>query len=294
MSALDLHMHSLFSDDGEFEPEQLVERAHGLGVRWMALTDHNSVRGVQRAVRHGAEWGVEVIPGIEIDCLFEGVDLHLLAYFIDPSLPDFEALEADITKKEHVAFHRRAEALRGLGLEVDEAPLLAAAHGRIIGTDQLISQVLEHPGAHEIPLLRPYLPGGERSSMAIVNFYWDFLGQGKPAHVAMEYMGLEQALALVRRSGGVPVLAHPGISLASRIELLDPIARAGVVGLEVFSTYHDEVQRADFAGEAERLGLLSTCGSDFHGRIKPGIEIGGHGGALDEADLVERLRRYAG
>jgi 3',5'-nucleoside bisphosphate phosphatase len=294
VTPIDLHMHSLFSDDGDHTPEELVDRAQRQGVQCMALTDHNGTRGVAAAVRRGLELGLEVIPGIEIDCQLEGANLHVLGYYIDHERSEFAELEADITAQEMASFTLKVEALRRLGLEVDEEPLLAEAQGKLVGTDRIILQVLQRPGAADIPMLRPYLRDGEFGAMPIVHFWWDFFAQGRPAYVPMRFMSLEEAIALVRSSGGVPVLAHPGAHIHEKPELLEPIQRAGIHGLEVFSNYHDAAQRSFYLSEAQRLGLVPTCGSDFHGRVKPGIEIGGHGADLDGEAMLLALQAGRG
>jgi predicted metal-dependent phosphoesterase TrpH len=294
MPILDLHMHSRFSDDGEFSPEQLLERGHTLGLRAMAITDHNSVKGVEGGIRRGAELGIEVIPAVEIDCSFRGRNFHLLGYFIDWTRREYFELEEDITRQEEEAFEHKAANLVRLGLPVDQDAVRALAHGPIIGAECFAEHLLQREDCAQHPLLAPYRPGGARSEMPLVNFYWDFFAQGRPAHVPMRFMPLEEAVSLVHSSGGVPVLAHPGVNLKPCPELLAPILSAGVKGLEVFSTYHDEATRNHFLSTALERGLLVTCGSDFHGRNKPGIELGGHGCDLDETRILKDLKQAAG
>lgn len=294
MTLIDLHMHSTYSDDGDHAPAALMVRAKRHGLRWVALTDHNSTSGIGEAQAAGQSLGLEVIPGIELDCQLEGRCLHILGYFVEPSLREFAELEADILAQERETFSLKAQALRNLGLEVDEDDLLAEAQGKLVGTDRMIMQVLERPGAEDIPLLRPYLPGGEFGAQPIVHFWWDWFAQGKAAHVPMRFMSLQEAVALVRKSGGVPVLAHPGAHLRDCPERLSTIRAEGVHGLEVYSNYHDAVERRFYLGEAQRLGFLPTCGSDFHGRIKPCIEIGQHGADLDAEALLAGLEAGRG
>jgi len=294
LSTLDLHMHSQYSDDGELAPEALLNRGHGQGMRCMAVTDHNSVKGVEGALRRGQELAIEVISGIEIDCSFQGVNLHLLGYFIDWKRPEWAAVEQDVFAQEREAFGRKVENLDKLGLRVNADAVLRAAKGGIAGAELFAEDLLKQPGAAENPMLQPYLPGGSRDDMPLVNFYWDFFAQGMPAHVPMHFMTLEAAISLVKSSGGVPVLAHPGVNLKSHPELLDPILKVGVRGLEVFSTYHSPEQRAHFLAAAQSRHLLVTCGSDFHGKNKPGIEIGDGGCDLDEGELLRALKLAAG
>jgi 3',5'-nucleoside bisphosphate phosphatase len=293
LNRIDLHVHSCFSDDGEVPPEALVDRGHGLGLAAMAITDHNSVKGVGAALRHGDELNVEVIPGIEIDCDYQGLNLHLLGYFIDWTRPEYERLEENILTQEHQAVHLKLDLMKKLGLQVDEASVVRAAQGGIVSGEIIAEHLLRQPGAEHNPLLRPYLPGGSRDEMPLVNFYWDFFAQGGPAHVPMRFPSLDAAVDLVKSSGGVPILAHPGVNLKDRMDMLGPILAAGVAGLEVFSTYHDPEQQNTFLEIARQKSLLVTCGSDFHGKNKPNIELGGHNCELDSDVLVEALRSAA-
>ena len=107
MSWLDLHMHTHFSDDGTYSPEELMELCAQNGVRVAAVSDHNCTRGVARAVRHASSLGIECIPAVELDCTYQGIDLHLLGYWIDPDHPGFSQTEQAIQKQEQLAGEQR-------------------------------------------------------------------------------------------------------------------------------------------------------------------------------------------
>ena len=96
-STIDLHMHSCYSDDGEFSPEELVWKCKSHGIKIMAITDHNCVRANGPAERTAAEAGIIYVPAVEIDCTFQGVNLHVLGYGIDYGSPDFQLIENDIS-----------------------------------------------------------------------------------------------------------------------------------------------------------------------------------------------------
>ena len=115
MSWLDLHLHSHYSDDGEFSPEALMDRCLKTGVRTAALADHNTAAGVLRAQRQAALTGVTLIPGIELDCDFGEVHLHVLGYFIDPGYSPFQVIEQGILEQEQQAAPERK---RSQGLDI--------------------------------------------------------------------------------------------------------------------------------------------------------------------------------
>ena len=274
---IDLHMHTMYSDDGEFKPSVLVEMCKDAGLKYIAVADHNSVKGVGEAVKTGEESGVKVIPAIEIDCTFKGVNLHVLGYYIDYRMEEFEKLENSILEQEKTASPERLRLVEAAGIYVNREKLeKIAKNGIIIGEDIAEASVYE-PENKENPMIKPYLEGGARSDNPYVNFYWDICAQGKPAYVPIHYISLEEAVELINKAGGIPILAHPGNNIHEDKELLSGILDTGVKGMEVYSSYHSEEQTDFYVKEAEKRHCLITCGSDFHGKIKPAIHLGGCG-----------------
>ena len=130
---------------------------------------------------------------------------------------------------------------------------------------------------------------GKRSDNPYVNFYWDFCAQGKPAYVEINYISLKEAINIIVDSGGVPILAHPGNNIKEDKQLMESIIKQGIEGLEVYSSYHNKTQ-VDFYKEiALEKNLLSTCGSDFHGKTKPSIDIGSSDCQGNEDIIIEGL-----
>lgn len=270
---VDLHMHSAYSSDGEFSPEAVIDRCAERGLELCALTDHNSVRGVAEAEKQARERGIGLLPGIEIDCCFEGTDLHLLGYGIDWRSPDFVRLEENYRRKVLASFGEMIENIQRSGFSVDAQAVLAAA-GEQLPTAELIAEVMLADERYRSPLLEPYLPGGARSDMPYINFYLDWFAQGKPAFVPVEFPAYREAVEVVRDNGGIPVVAHPGLNFRGRERIAEKLLERGAAGLEVFNNYHTPEQVAYFAPLVRRQGLMMTCGSDFHGKTKPRIEVG--------------------
>ena len=158
--------------------------------------------------------------------------------------------------------------------------------------ETICAYLLEDESNIENPLLRPYFKGGDRSDMPLVNFYWDYMAQGKIAYVDGNFItSLEDALAMIKESNGFAVLAHPGQNLAGKEEMLADIIDAGVIGIEVYTSYHDETQIAYYLKKAEQFGCLITGGSDYHGAIKPNIVIGEHHGQIEYDSFVKELKK---
>lgn len=271
---IDLHVHSQISDDGEWPVADVLLAAQQRGIEILAITDHNRIAGAQQAALLAADYGIRLISGVEIDCRFEQTDLHLLGYFIDLNDPGFEALYQQQVQQEALALPAKLRGLAQYGWRLDIAALRAQAGARFVTGEMIAEALLQDPALQQDPVLQPYRPGGARSDNPLVNFYWDFLAQGRPCHVSIPLPSLAEAVALVRRGGGVPVLAHPGINIGANPEWLEPILATGIAGIEVYNNYHTPEQMQFYADKARQHDLAVTCGSDFHGKIKPAIALG--------------------
>ena len=106
--------------------------------------------------------------------------------------------------------------------------------------------------------MQPFYPGGYRSDNPYVNFYWDICSSGKGAYVPMEFMSLSDAIELIRAAGGVPILAHPGNNVKEDEELLHGIVQAGIIGMEVYSSYHSPAANSIYSRQAEKYNLIKT------------------------------------
>lgn len=275
MSKIDLHMHSCFSDDGEFTPEEIIDRAIKNNVEIISISDHNSVRAVDRALSYSKNKNIKVIPGIEIDCTFNKRNLHLLGYNIDYKSKDFYNIEEDILNQEKRASKEKIRLIKEYtGLNILEDEVIKRSSNGVV-TGELIAEILlEDSENRKSLILKPYLEGGNRSDMPYVNFYWDYFAQGKPAYVPIKFISLKEAIGLIHKNGGKAVIAHPGNNLKDKLDLIDNLIEEGIEGIEVFSSYHTKEQIEYFYTKAIKNNMIITCGSDFHGKTKPNIEIG--------------------
>lgn len=286
---IDLHTHSSFSDDGELAPSAIIALAKDAGLDCVALSDHNSTAGVGEFLDAAGRAGIEAVPAVEIDCQLDGTGLHILGYFIDHADKRYAALDGEILDKKRGVSARRVESIRETGFVMDDARLAELSYKGIATGEAIAEAALEHPSNAGNPLLAPFREGGARSDNPFVNFYWDFCAPGKVGYVHIEYMSLAEAVALIRDTGGVPVIAHPGQSLKGCEGLIDAVIAHGVRGVEAYSNYHTREQAARWRGEAERLGVFATSGSDFHGRVKPAIFLGGHGAEEKGGEIAAAL-----
>lgn len=290
---IDLHMHSRYSNDGEFSPRELVEKCAAQGIGIMSVADHNCAKANREALSAAEELGMRYIPGIEIDCTYEGTDFHVLGYGIDFESQDFEQIEKNVASQSARASREMLAATRALGFEITETELESVSENgywKNTWTGEMFAEVLlAKPEYLDHPILRPYRPGGDRSDNPFVNFYWDYYSQGKPCFSSIQYPSMEEIIRLIHHNHGAAVLAHPGVNLKGREALLEGILSLGIDGLEAYSSYHTPEQAAYFAKRARERGLALTCGSDYHGKTKPSISLGQHGCPLSYGELEEQL-----
>ena len=165
---MDLHIHSAYSSDGEIPVAGIAERCAASGTAIFSLTDHNCVRGLDEAAGCASKAGLGFVPGIEVDCNFEGIDLHLLGYGIDWQSADFARLEEEVAAKVMASFGGMIDNLLKLGFSVDAEAVLEAAAGGL-PTGELIAEVMLSDTKYHMPPLRPpawscgYPPGTRRS-----------------------------------------------------------------------------------------------------------------------------------
>lgn len=257
----DLQSHSLHSD-GELPVAGVVEHAARAGVELLALTDHDTVDGVEEALLATRTAGIELVPAAEIssvDGAYE--DLHILGYNIDHTDPVLrERLEGARSDRERRA-ERMTERLRELGFEVDQAPLEARLReGKPLGRPHLSAAVLSHP-ANAARL-------AEEGHDDVASFLPAYLIPGAPAYSGRTEPTVGQAIQWVHDAGGVAVWAHPFWDISSPEEVLVAIDRfrsLGVDGVECFYVTHDAPQTQLLADRGAELGLLATGSADFHG-----------------------------
>lgn len=274
----DLHLHSVYSD-GLHTPAELVAMAAAKGLTAIALSDHDSVAGIDEAQEAGRRFGVEVVPAVELSVEYQRYhDVHLLGYFIDHRDPELLARLSEFrTRRDERGrriverINRRLARQKRSGLDYDE---IAAAAGETFGRPHIARALIARGYAHDMEDA--------------------FTGYLVPCNVPKQYFPMAEAISLVKRTGGVAVLAHPPSIATDRPllrRLIGELVDLGLDGLEVFSNLCYKDDMLFFEGVAAELGLLMTGGSDFHGG-EDDLEIGtGRGGLSVASRLVDDLRR---
>jgi 3',5'-nucleoside bisphosphate phosphatase len=274
----DLHTHSSRSD-GVLAPAELVRLARQVGLDAVALTDHDSLAGLDEAREAGLELGIEVIAGVELSVRNQSLDEHLLGFFVDPTAPDLVAYLDELQASRQRMAEETMAALARLGAPVDPRSVAELARGAVVTRPHIARALVE--------------AGHVASEQEAFDRY---LGSGKPASVARPGPDPVSAIQLVRSAGGVAALAHPVFPqdagwetrLASTPERLDQLQAAGLQAVECY--YPDatpEITRQLVTWTEER-GLLATGGTDYHG---PGKAPFAQLGALSvDAEVLSALR----
>lgn len=254
--AVDLHTHTTASD-GSLAPRELVREAVRAGVRVLAVTDHDSTDGLPEALDEAAQHPpLELVPGIEINTEIDKAEVHILGYFIDWQAEWFQDILRGFREERRGRIYRMAERLAALGMPIDPEEVFALVREGSAGRPH-VAQVLVQKG---------YVG-------SVGEAFDRYLKHGGSAYVSYQKLPPEEAIALIRRAGGVPVLAHPGF--IGQDDLIRKLARAGLGGVECYYAAHTPLQTATYLQLVRELGLVATGGSDYHGpRVTPQGRVG--------------------
>jgi predicted metal-dependent phosphoesterase TrpH len=246
---IDLHTHSNCSD-GSLTPAALVQLAATAGVQVLALTDHDTVAGLDEAHRAAAERGLNLVPGVEISASWRAQAVHVLGLWIDPASPE-------LTGMLRAQGELRRVRMRRICARLEKLKLPGA---------QLLAAVEMHPGLPTRAHLAQALVAGGHVATPEAAFR-KYLSKGKTAHIAAEWPALEQVVGWINRAGGVASLAHPArysLSSGARRRLLSDFGAAGGTALEVVSGGNGAQHVDTCAALAVTFGFLGSVGSDFH------------------------------
>lgn len=252
--SIDLHLHSTCSD-GSSTPEEVVQRAAGLGLKIISLTDHDSVSGVSAAQEAGEALGVHVVPGAELSAQHDGRDVHILAYFVDYTSESLLRSLAQYQDERRNRAERIVKKLNRLGVKVTFEQVLAKADGASIGRPH-IADVLVEEGVCFSPN----------------EAFFKYLGYGKTAYEEKYVMSPSEAVKVIHEAGGVAVLAHPVLYQSDT--MLPGLVKEGLDGIEVWHIKHKVKDSCRYSAFAEEHELLQSGGSDCHGDARGDAIIG--------------------
>lgn len=292
MKQVDLHVHTSYSDDADHTPQEIINKAKAKGLACIAITDHNTTAAIEEAIKLGSRSDMEIVPGIELDTNFQEKNLHILGYYLNWRSPEIDELLGGLKAAQQEQFQKRIDKLQELGFQITAEEVLAEAEGLSHPPGGLIAEVLlSKAGKQPDKRLKPYLTGN-KSNQPYFNFYLDYFKQGGKAYVPCWKPSSQRAIEVIDNLGGVPVLAHPGATLGQEDKkLISELSALGLKGIEAYSTYHQQREVEFFKQIAAENDLLITAGSDFHGKLKPEIELGEIEG--NNYAVVEKLKKMA-
>ncbi|MHB8095363.1 MAG: PHP domain-containing protein [Candidatus Aminicenantales bacterium] len=286
---VDFHIHSSWSCDGDHSPEELVRFAREKGFRAISIADHDTVSAYPAVIEDGRRDGIEIIPGIEVTTLYGEREFHLLLPFVDWGSEALASIISRMTESRMAEARERVEKLRNAGVELTWDEVWEKSRSCPPLGVKIAQILLEKPESGKDPALGKYYEE-ENKLFGPYIFYRDYFMEGKPAYVPKKHIPLLEVLAAAPRTGGVPVLSHPGAYFQNTTrEDLRALKERGLAGLEVYTFYHTPEQVASYKRMAVEFDLVPTAGSDFHGKIKPHVAFG----ALKEGRywMVEELRK---
>ncbi len=271
---VDLHVHSNTSD-GTLSPSEVVIHAKEKGLAAIALTDHDTIAGIDEAMAAGALYQVEVIPGIELSANFPNDNLHILGYYINHKDPKFIKELMPIQDGRNIRNAKMLEILQNLGFDISLDP-----------------EVDIYTRAH---FARALLDGGYVASMD--EAFKRYLSPGKPGYVKRITPNPKECIDLIHSGGGIAVLAHPtlyGLKTAALTKLIKELAGYGLDGLEVMHSIHSKQDEVFLRDQATKNNLIISGGSDFHGTNKPNLEIAvGYGNLKISYSVLEGIKNKA-
>jgi predicted metal-dependent phosphoesterase TrpH len=274
---IDLHTHSTASD-GSMSPAELVRHAKENGLSAIALTDHDTVDGIEEALEEGSRTGIEVIPGIELSVEYQP-EMHILGYFTEKSV--YKSIRQELTLIKQGRDERNIKIiirLNDLGINITENEVRNVAMGEIVGRPH-IARVLVSKG---------YVNSIEEA-------FDKYLSKQGLAYFRRFELKPADGIKAIRNAGGIAVIAHPVFLRKSYEEmdkLLGELKEYGLAGIEAIYSENSKEDTGNLLRLAIKHELLATGGSDFHGTFKNGIEIGsGRGNLKVPYELLEKLRR---
>ena len=276
MKMIDLHAHTTASD-GSYTPAELVRYAKEKGLLAVAVTDHDTVSGVEEAVREGGRIGMRVIPGVELSTRLDECDVHMTALFIDYENRELIDRLGEMAACRSERNFRMVDKLKEAGFRIDRSDLERLGEGKLLARGH-IGQIL---------IARGYAGNlGEALNKYLV--------KGTPGYVKKEVLPPEECIELAHRAGGLIFVAHmhqidPG-NPEHCIDICRRLIEMGADGLETRYCEFDDWWRKAADDIADRYGCLRSGGSDFHGAMKKGLDLAsGYGDLAVPYDFLESM-----
>ncbi|MEW6606689.1 MAG: PHP domain-containing protein [bacterium] len=259
MAQADLHIHTHFSDSS-LSPEEIVEYAKGIGLKIIGITDHDSVEGIDEVLKYAKPYDIEVIPGVELSAEREKGELHILGYFIDWKNKWFNDELKIFRQTREKRAHLIISKLKELNVNIDYEQVIQVAKKNV--GNEAISRLHIATVLHQRKMVD-----------SIKDAFEKYLNYGAKAYVPKFSLTPKQAIEMILKTGGIPVLAHPYFSKCNENLILE-LVKCGLKGIEVFHPQQNIKGQQFCQKMAQKYNLVMTGGSDCHGLFKESISIG--------------------
>ncbi|MFW6266299.1 MAG: PHP domain-containing protein [Halanaerobiales bacterium] len=269
----DLHLHSTYSD-GSYTPRELIKEAANLNINPVAITDHDTVEGIEPGLRAAKDFDVDLIPAIEFSTFSGKAEIHILGYYIDYKNDQLLQTVEKIFNARLERAKKMVKLLNQQDINISYDQVKKLAGDDYVGRPHVARAMVEEGYISEI---------GEAFSS-------NYIGNGGRAYVAKYKITPTEAIKLIKKVKGIPVLAHPyfinhGDPLS--FEDIYELKQEGLLGVEVYHSKHTAEATSQYLKIAKELDLLITGGTDFHGENSPEIKMGD---ILLENEHIERLK----
>lgn len=242
---IDLHVHTTASD-GKYTPTQIVRSAYEKGIYYLAITDHDTIGGLEEAESAAKKMPIELLPGIELSTIYDNHEIHILGYYLQRNSRVLADTLMGLEEARRKRAYQMVEKINEMGYPITIEKILAKSTSKIIGRPHIALVLMDYG-----------IVGSIREA------FEKYLSPGCPAYVPRYRLSPSQAINLILQAGGVPVLAHPGLDFP--YQQLSPCLVAGLKGIEVYHPRHTAQQQEFYLKTTKEFGLIQTGGSDFHG-----------------------------
>lgn len=264
---VDLHTHTTISD-GALTPEEVIKYAYKEGLAAIGITDHDVTDGIEIAQSAASKYRLEVVPGVELSSDYGKKEVHILGYYMDCNDEKFQKKLSLFRQARYERAKEMVKKLKDLGIEIDFGKVEEIAGRGSIGKPHIVQALAEKEHASNIP-----------------ETVWKYLGSRGPASVPKYKLKPREAVDIILKAGGIPVLAHPA---GTRVdELIPQLVKHGLMGLEAYDAINPPAIARYYISLAKKYGLLITGGSDCHGKVKGEIRLGR---VKAPYKIVERLK----
>jgi len=278
MGEIDLHTHSTASD-GTLSPSEIIREAQNAGLKAVALTDHDTTKGLQEIIQAGKDADVEAIPGCELSVNYPTGQMHIVGLWL-PEKPRYVQNKLQYLRdRRHSRNERILQKLQDIGIQMDYSEVKELAGDASIGRPHIARLLME----------KSYVP-------TVQEAFDKYIGPGGQAYVPKDKLDPGQAIEVLKQDGATVFLAHPYSLEISYQELRSEVQRLqgfGLDGMEVYYTEHTQEQTREYLQICKEFDLLVGGGSDFHGSVKPDVKLGTGKGNLDiPYSLLQDIKEY--